>query len=437
MKDIVDNIQTGDVLIDLPNFETPYTARVTAGDGGYTFIYAEATEETFAAYKDMLAKKGFICYTENTFNGVYEESEVKNLFATYISKTTQIDIEYHSADSRIYVTATPRTSSVLPPVAPPNYTALGNEYPTILTQFGFEDIFINEHSMGYIIRIADGSFIIIDGGDKFEVVADRIYSILKKQAPDPDNIVISAWILTHAHPDHTRGFDFFANKYGKDTTITLKQMVYNFPDDSTLNAVDAYNKGVNLESIKLFRGEVDILKPHTGNVLYYADVKFNVLYTQENYLAVSDHFGNFNTSSLVLQMVTADETKTLIASDHPVNGVYAGITWCQAALPRWYGSFIESEVCTTFHHGNGGGANRTIYWVIKPKTVLWNAVKYRVELNKTNEFDFNRYFADPETAKENGVTVYRAEDNVQILTFSDGKVSVKEYDDINEYLSSK
>ena len=41
------------------------------------------------------------------------------------------------------------------------------------------------------------------------------------------------------------------------------------------------------------------------------------------------------------------------------------------------------------------------------------------------------------TAKENGVTVYRAEDNVQVLTYADGKVSVKEYDDINEYLSSK
>ena len=437
MKDIIDNVQAGDVLLDIPNFESSYASRVTAGDGGYTFIYADATEETFVTYKAMLGKAGFALYTENAFNAVYEECAVKNLFATYISKITQVDVEYHSADSRIYVTATPRTSSILPPVTQPVYTPLGKEYPTILTQFGFEDIFVGEHSMGYIIRIADGSFIIIDAGDKFDEVPERIYKILKKQAPDPDNIVISAWILTHAHPDHTKGFDSFARKYGNDNTITVKQIVYNFPDDSTLNAVDAYNKGVNLESISFFRNAPEILKPHTGNVLYYADVKFNVLYTQENYLAVSDHFGNFNTSSLVLQMITADGTKTLIAADHPVNGVYAGVTWCQAALPRWYGSFVESEVCTTFHHGNGGGANRTVYWVIKPKIVLWNAIKARVEKDKTYAFDFNKYFADPETAKENGVVAYRAEDNVQILNYSDGKLSVKEYDDITEYLSSK
>jgi hypothetical protein len=173
---------------------------------------------------------------------------------------------------------------------------------------------------------------------------------------------------------------------------------------------------------------VEILKPHTGNVLYYADIRFNVLYTQEEHLATGAYFENYNSSSLVLQMVTSDGVKVFIAADQPVlspNG-------CERAVYRWYGSFVESYVSTTFHHGYGGGADNRVYYTVKPKIILWCVEQYRVELNGLKNFEHNLYF----TGSDAQATYYIAGDNVQILSFGEGKATVVEYDNFAQYWAS-
>ena len=65
----------------LPKFFASSTSRVNAGDGAYTYIYAEETEDNFAEYCAALEETGFAQYTKNAFNGNGENGEVKNLFA--------------------------------------------------------------------------------------------------------------------------------------------------------------------------------------------------------------------------------------------------------------------------------------------------------------------------------------------------------------------
>ena len=436
LQQLIDNPKTGSLARELVPLELNNEYRFNAGDGGFTYVYKNVELTAYTELREKIEANGFAKYTETEFNST-RTSKYKNYFSTYISNVTQIDLEYHANAKRMYVTATPRVKSALPSREAPEYTAAGAEYPTIMTQFGLEDIDKNNCSMSYIIRIADGSFVIIDSGESLAGVEDRIYSILKKQAPDPNNIVISAWVITHAHSDHHGGFLLFAKKYGKSSDITLKQMVYNFPDNSNLNSVDASSQTLTKNAISNFNGDVEILKPHTGNVLRYADVSFNVLYTQENYLAVSNHFGNYNTSSMVLQMVTKEGTKVIIAADHPVSGSYGGVTWCEGALYNWYGDFIQSYVCTTFHHGLGGGADLKIYDIIQPKVVLWNVEQYRIDLNNMKENSFNKYFTGP-AAPSKGIVYYVSSgSSVQIVSFDGGKANVAEYDTIADYLASK
>ena len=219
----------------------------------------------------------------------------------------------------------------------------------------------------------------------------------------------------------------FAMKYVKDPTVKVKQLVCNFPDDTKIsNEWDrkfqdyarAYSKNLGAE----------FLKVHTGNVLYYADIKINILYTQENYLDsnADGMMKNFNGASVVTQFVMGDGSKVLVGADHPVDGTYNGAVWCQNALVKWYGTGLRSQVVSTFHHGYGGGADNYIYGVIKPQRVLWAADAARVTAGSLTTVSHNQYFTT--NGKANNVTYHTASgSSVTILQFANGTSTLKFY----------
>lgn len=440
IKEILDSeIETGSIENVLPTLNTNYSKKISAGDNAVTYVYENASKALYDDCSLKLSAQNFAQYTENEFNSTDSK---RNYFTTFISKLAQIDVGFHETAKRMYVTVTPRASSILPQREATSYKKLLGDYPTIWTQYGLEDFDNLQSSLGYIIRIADGSFIILNSGENFEGVEDRIYSILKKQAPDPDNIVISAWIFTHAANDNTGGFVRFANKYANDKSITVKQFVCNLPDDSLIvNQVDKTDQS-NLRTAMAQFSNTEILKPHTGNVLYYSDIKINVLYSQEDYLPINE-FGNYNTASLVTQFITSDGTKILVGADHPVNGTYEGYNWCEGALYNWYGDFIQSYVVSTFHHGMGGGADNIIYGVINPTVVLWCIDSYRIKYNEygaqnsspISSFSFNTFFTQTKFTSSN-VSYYIAKnDSIVILRFASGKAIPTVYESIKDYMA--
>jgi hypothetical protein len=159
---------------------------------------------------------------------------------------------------------------------------------------------------------------------------------------------------------------------------------------------------------------------------------------------------------MVTQMVTADGYKVLFGADHPAKDViYDGYSFCEGALHRWYGTFIESYVVTVLHHGLGGGADYEIYPTVKPKIVLWPGTWLRINgqgngqpyMNngrpyKLHEYGYNQYFSsglEPDvwhqTPNANGVYAwYVADDGIQILTFEKGTVRVTTYDSRRSYI---
>ena len=181
-------------------------------NGSYTAVFEDVDEAFAKKYMSELPKKGFKKYTETSFNGT--GSATKNIFATFTSDAYAVDIGHHAQPKRMYVTYTPiEENTALPQAEKPSYTPCG--LPTIVTQLGAERFHPAAVSMCYIIRAADGSFIVYDS-DFGEGMAELIYDVLKKQAPDPDNIVIAAWVVTHPHTDHVGAFIDFADKYAGD-----------------------------------------------------------------------------------------------------------------------------------------------------------------------------------------------------------------------------
>ena len=423
----------------LPTLPVIASKEYPSGDGGYTYIYENVGKAVYDHCCAAISAAGYARYTANEITGLaLPDWYIYNPSMTLISDTAQIDIDLHTGMNRMYINVTPRSASVLPQRSASSYIKPEGNYPTMWVQYGLEDISDAESSLGYIIRIADGSFVIVDGGEYLDGVETRMYEILKKIAPDPNNIVISAWIITHAHGDHVGGFVKFANKYENDKTIRLKQFIFNFPHDSkVVNYWDVDSQDLARQCAKKFGAEM--LKVHTGNVLYYADIKINILYTQENYLSANANgiMSNYNGSSIVTQFVMADGTKVLVGADHPVDGIYEGANWCENALVKCYGTALESKVVSTFHHGYGGGANNVIYGVIRPKIVLWSVDNARITASSTplTAVSHNAYFTT--NGKANGVTYYTAGgSSVTILQFANGNPSIKYYNTFAEFKAS-
>lgn len=412
-----------------------------AGDGAYTAVYNQIKELFFDQYRQKLEDADYRLLSSCRFDG--NTPEHANLFAAYESDTETVHLGYHEAESRLYVTYTPKEGFVRP--APKTaYTAIGDAYPTILTQPGMERFHPSAMATCYILRAADGSFVIIDS-DFADGAAELIYDILKKQAPDPNHIVIASWMFTHPHTDHVGGFIDFAEKYAQGHGIVLRQAVCNFLNPERLSEHEANLQVQTYEGIKRFGDDVTVIKVHAGETLYYADLTFRVLYTQEEYLGVANEYGDGNCGSVVMQMETDSGVKVLFGADHAVFGSWYGMPFCDGALYRWYGSFIESDVVTAFHHGLGGGADTRIYPVIKPKIVLWPASWNRIYNDERGvaygrslvDAPCNQYFTDPEQAKANGVLGYYVSgDGIQILDLSDTALRMSVYESDKAYLES-
>ena len=413
-----------------------------SGDGAYTAIMPQISKGFFRRYGTKLEEAGFQKYTENEFSG--SEEEKTNLFATYLSEDMQVDLGYHENMGRMYATYTPRDGQwAIPPKEAPVYESLGKDFPTTLTQLGCERFYPTEAAMCYIFRAADGGFVIIDSA-MGTGVEDLIYRTLKKQAPDPENIRIHAWFLTHPHGDHVFGFLAFAKKYAADPTLTVAQVVCNFADDSLIPPGVAALQQEVLAAARSFGKGVTLCKPHAGNLLYYADLTFRVLYTQEEYLATRPSCIDPNPSSLVLRVTTADGSSILFGADHPVYGSYQGYLFCEGALYRWYGDALRSDVVTVFHHGYGGGADMKIYPTIHPRFVLWPANVARFYCDDAGkpyatavpDMPYNRYFTDPEEAKKNGVEGYFPSGNtIVVLTFADKDIQTSQYNTEEDYFT--
>jgi glyoxylase-like metal-dependent hydrolase (beta-lactamase superfamily II) len=103
----------------------------------------------------------------------------------------------------------------------------------------------NAIGQGQIFTLADGSFILVDGGHQV-YDAEQVYRSLKYLNERPDGkIVIAAWILTHDHRDHSGAIEEMAEKFASE--ITVEQIILNNDPDTFMwrhkNAPYGYSYG--------------------------------------------------------------------------------------------------------------------------------------------------------------------------------------------------
>ena len=180
-----------------------------------------------------------------------------------------------------------------------------------------EDIY-STNGMMYIIRLADNSLIVIDGGSIRQSSDKNIDECMKLMrtitgAAEGESVNIALWYGTHGHSDHVTFFYKLIGYYHNE--INLERAMFNYPSLSLVEhdeRIDMYRDRLN----ELYP-DVKYLCPHTGMHINIANTGIDVLYTQED--AVNAQTGktpvtNANDGSLVCR-ITAAGKRFLVLGD--------------------------------------------------------------------------------------------------------------------------
>lgn len=348
-------------------------AGVYESSGGTVIARREGTAEAdFEAYLAMLARLGFTVYDTNVIEN--------NRFATLYKENTAVFVSRFANTGTLRVIAEPKGG--LCPLADPCETICE---PLLTGMKG--EITVAAEGMGYIIRLADGSFCIIDGGmgDPDHVDSDKLMHILLAQKPaDAEKPVIAAWIFTHLHGDHVGVFNCFSLDHHDD--VILERLYFNFPKEEEIALSDSpymlddtiYRYTQFKTNLAQFYADVPVVKLHSGNRFAVRNADFEVLYAYDDLYPQTILDGGLNESSLLFKMTAGGQT-VLWTGDFAFLGA--------DLVLREYETALSADILQMAHHGWNG--TEALYAAVDPTFVL---------LPISFDYDLNDMFASPQNA---------------------------------------
>lgn len=345
-------------------------SQITAHDydnDHYVLAMRDISADEFDAYCAKLVGEGYMLYAENEIGD--------NHFLTYTNEagimlhTYRID---YSDEARIIVAET----DLLPFVSAADAEAVCTP---LLHQLR------SGEEMGYIIRLADGRFIIIDGGNSNSGTEDEIYSFLKRHAPDSEHIEIAAWFITHAHIDHCGGMIEFAKKYASDSSFSIQCVMFNPCESAEQMEYCGSNRKDLCAILDTYYPEVPIYKPLTGQRFTFGKTTIDILYTMSDFLPNTIAYepdgngGDYNVMTTV-SIIDIDSTADL-GDRFFVMGDTTTVA-CNEMSAR-YGAAMKCDFVQVSHHGHSplptglncrrNNATSEIYDLIDPDIALWPA----------------------------------------------------------------
>ncbi len=300
---------------------------IIAGETLFSF-YEKPLEDFFGVCKYQ-SDIGYKLYNYHVMN--------ENHFATYYKDNYLIHVYWIECESELNVVCSSTGGAALPF----GEIAGNGKYIPSVTQLKSD----RANEMGYVVQLSDGSFIIYDGG--YRSNAENLWNTLVVLNGSDKNIVIRAWIITHAHGDHYPCFIAFSEQYASKVTLQTFMMS---PVNAEEDTDDKYLNAKVFDDVNRFEN-AKILYVHTGMLFNYGDVSLEILFTaDEHCIAESPSVWgvgtqarlNLNDTSIVSRIYTSDKS-CLILGD-----VYAKVAY---RLIAYYGKYLKSDMCQMSHHG--------------------------------------------------------------------------------------
>ena len=343
------------------------------------------TDTEYEDYGQVLAERGWVKYTACSI--------ASNRFATYTHASGRtLYLGYYPALQEGTLRIVSEPTGYLPATSAAPYTRVAE---TTFAQMGRRAVDINTApGMSYVMQLADGSFIVIDGGPANEDDEAALLDYLTSLAPSGQKPTVAVWFITHAHSDHMALANrFLVNHHDR---IDVRMAAYNFPNyEAVINAKDVQgNPARYTPMIELFQKSITEYWPeakhlilHAGQRLYLADAEIEVLFTHEDQFP--NEFTWVNHTSCAFR-IHAGGREVLILGD------------CEKSLCRQmsltYGDELKSEMLQLTHHG-ANGACLELYQNVDPDICFWACSQTKFEsdermLGTKAGYDFNAYLRD-------------------------------------------
>lgn len=421
-----ESVITNETVAALPVLSGAVPSAITdSGDGSYTVSFKSLDRSTFESYIAGLKANGFELYTENSIEN--------NNFYTYFKGEQEIYAIYLENTKTAKIMIAPKSitdTSILKPDASYvkgdreiTFTQLGLTYAAdhekdAGTKHPDADYYTS--GMSYVIRLDDGSFIIIDGGYDKQGDADRLYETMVLQSGS-ENIKVAAWIFTHMHSDHVEVFTKFAKSYSDK--VTIERFIYNRPGSGQIGShTDSFSK--IRPYMEQYYSNVPRIKAVAGQKFFIRSCEIEILYS---YDISQSALKNYNNSSLVFTL-KAEGKQIMILGDYSeagpiLNKIYTSDT-------------LKSDVVQVAHHGISDG-NDILNRMIAADYAFWpvSALKIRTEWesNPTN-VDLSTYFFNSYYMSMDPSRVFISGDDVVVMRLS-GDIEVDIYDNFSEYIT--
>ena len=347
--------QTNDLLNVVPIYDTVNSKSVTSteylADQNYMVHITNTSADEYGAYLSKLKENGFGEYQKRSVNGnefaIYTTDDymVSAQFYPY-NKTARVIIE-DSQDMSVF------EKQEYTKVCDSTLTMVGCEVP-------LDGGSTSQIGLCLIFTLEDGRLIVIDGGGYYSIMRDRLYESLRAASPDPDNIVVAAWIFTHPHGDHTGGFIMLSKSQYADK-VKIENFISNFPTWDVYATVG--DTGCVLEAREKMKEYADAnqVKAHPGQVFQFANAELEILYTYDAILPFK--LDTHNTTSMAFS-VTIGGQKTIVLGDTQASAANV--------FRKMYGNYLKADIVNVTHHGLVGGANDT-YAIINAPVALWTS----------------------------------------------------------------
>ena len=361
-------------LPELPN-HAEYEAYDT-GDECALLRYTDVTPEECTQYEELLLAEGY------RLHNAHEVLKKENRYAQYTDGEKSVTVFYTEAENVLLVAQEPLTMTALVPTeAAPFETVEG--YRPRFWQIGLSDPPAtgdkNYSGMCYLYLLADGSFLIYDGGHDDTVEknrlhreqnARRIYETMKANAPDPEHMTVAAWVITHRHSDHIGALVGFC-KLGFDQKVKIESVIINVP---------TYGQFADLSNAELYRANLPkhhalmdefrakgttVYKAHPGQIFYLRNATVQMLFTHD--MRTHEPLGNYNSASIVSRVIIEHEGKPVLRV--MMTGDMYGVV--AAKLVKVYGDTMDSDMVQIPHHGWFKYSDDSFYLATLPDYVLW------------------------------------------------------------------
>ncbi len=293
-----------------------------AEDDSLVMLVTDTNEGEYKAYLEKLCGTGFEKVFENHTAAVdccQLKKEDALLYAYYTRARGEVRVIEDRAS-----TALPEFSDTYefasPQNTPDSAAACEGGESAEIYQYGLYYDPRNGHSptttncgMFYIIRLSDNRLVMIDGGDCMQCSVEALegmYRFLRRitGTAEGEKIHIAAWFFTHAHGDHVAACIRLLRTYPE--SFELQRVMFNFP---SYHVRPGDKEALVLkETLREYCPDVKCLKLHNGQTVTLANVRFDVLYAQEDAISSEDMsrfpLGDFNCTSVILKMTTGNGT---------------------------------------------------------------------------------------------------------------------------------